>query len=683
MNTLDSTSPSRSALVGWKPLIGLPLLVGVIYFSGINNTYCGWDDTYFIPDNPALRAPGGLITIWAPNADPIRKFYPLTYTLYWLGFQLWGTHALGYLALNVGLHAAGAVLVFTLARRLGASAPAAWLAGGIFAAHPMHVVSVAWLASTKNVLSTTLVLGALNAFIVFRRTDRARWYVAFVGLMVAALLSKTAVISATLSVLLLDWLVLGRRGWRSCALVAPVLMVAAVLAAITAAEEWGSETSKLYAEPLALRPLAAAWAIWFYLRQFIFPMDLRVLYPRWEVAPTIEWHLPLAALALAGAALLWQRRRVGGVAIWCLAHVLLTLGPVIGLLEFGYLYHAPVSDHFIYLGSVSLAILAGLLVDGAVARFPSLQALVPPVVAGVVLLLGGLTFQRVPVYRDGVTFWTRAVADSPRSIYARDALARRLNLTERFEPAVTHWQWLLQQEPDNAEFRTNYGVALAGLSRQAEAMREFEAAARADPNAYDARLNIGNLLIQRGRPAEALAHLSEAARADPSRWEAHALLAEAESRLGNLPAAIDHTRRAAELRPDDPEVQLTLALACRAAGRMAEAIEACRAALRVSPGYAPAESRLAWLLATSPDASRRDPDEALRLAENAVSRSGGRNAEHLLALAAAQAAKGDFPEAERTAASALEIALRERGAERARIERALAQIRRKQAVTDP
>jgi tetratricopeptide (TPR) repeat protein len=639
---------------GWAPLVGLPALVLACYVSGINNTYIHWDDAFFIADNPALHDPSGLATIWTPNADPVRKFYPLTYTLYWLGFRLWGALPVGYLAMNVALHAAASVLVFTLARRLGLGSAAAWLAAGVFAVHPMHVVSVAWLASTKNVLSTALALAALNAYVVFRGRARPGAYAAFLLLMLAALLSKSAVITLVASLGLLDWLVLRRRSPRAMLALVPVLAVAAVLAAVTASEEW-SEGSKTHAEPWPLRPLHAAWALLFYLRQFYWPLELHVLYPKWDIALTWQWLTPLALLVIAAALLAWQRRRVGGLPLWCLAHFAVSLAPVIGLLEFGYLRYAPVSDHFIHLGSVGLALLAGVALDRLLAARPDLVAALKGVSVACVVGLSVLTFLRVPTYRDGVTFWSRAAADSPASRLAREALARRLTVQQQHERALEIWPLLVGDDPDDAGLRVAYGAALVGVRRFSDAIEQFAAAARLDPNNFDAHLNLGNVLMQRGRPAAALPHLHDALNVAPNRWEPHALLAEAHAQLGNLAEAVVQTREVARLRPREIDPLLALARLARAAGQPAAAIDAYREVLRRAPGRADAECALAFVLATTSDPTLRDPDEALRLAQNAVSRSHRAKADHLLALAAAQAAAGQSAEAMQAAEEAARL----------------------------
>jgi tetratricopeptide (TPR) repeat protein len=665
------------------PLLGLPALVLACYISGINNTYVHWDDVYFIADNPALHDPAGLATIWTPNADPVRKFYPLTYTLYWLGFRLWGALPVGYLALNVALHATASVLLFTLARRLGLGPAAAWLAAGVFATHPMHVVSVAWLASTKNVLSAALALAALNTYVAFRQTARPRHYGAFVAFMLAALLSKSAVITLVASLALLDWLVLGKRGIRPLLALVPAVVAAAVLAGVTASEEW-SEGSKTYAEPWPLRPLHAAWALLLYLREFFWPLELRVLYPKWDIALTWPWLTPPAIIVIAVALLAWQRRRVGGLPLWCLAHFAVSLAPVIGLLEFGYLRYAPVSDHFIYLASVGLALLAGIGLERLRAARPELGAVLKGLGAACVLGLAALTFLRVPAYRDDVTFWSRAAADSPASREAREALARRLTVRQQFARALEIWPALVADAPDDSGLRVAYGAALVGAQRVSHAIEQFSAAARLDPNNFDAHLNLGNVLMQRGRTAAALPHLHDALAAAPERWEAHALLAEAHAQLGNLAEAVTQTREVARLRPREIQPLMAMARLARAAGQPATAIEACREVLRRSPGSAEAECALAFVLATTSDAALRDPHEALRLAQSAVARSRRANADHLLALAAAQAAAGRNAEAAQTAEEAARLGPSlELVASAGEMQRVLARLRRGEAIHQP
>lgn len=695
---LDSSTPggggSKPVLIGstdaepdWRPLIVLPLLVLAAYASGLGNTWVEWDDFYFIRDNPALHSPAGIVEIWTPGADPLRKFYPLTYTLHWLGFRLWGAWPTGHLLVAVLLHGANSAAVYAVVRAFGGTARAGWIAGALFAVHPMHVAAVAWLASLKNVLSTTFALLAILAYLRFARQAAPRWYAAALAALTAALLSKSATITVPLSLLLADWLVVGRRGWRTIWPILPMLAVAIGLAAITAHEEWNVEARR-YAEPLPERPLAAAGALWFYAGRFFWPTDLRTFYPRWDVSYSPLWVAALVAVLAAAVLVVAVRRRLGGATVWGCAHFAISLGPVLGLLEFGYLYYSPVSDHFVYLASVGLLLIVGPHAERALTALEQLRPAVGRILAaGVILVVAALglkTWQQVQAWRDPVRFWTYTVAGNPSDPFAREQLARALDRAGHLHESARVWQELIEADPNQPRNYVNLGAVLERLGRGPEAMRAFYTALSLDPNCATAHYNIAFLLAAQGSPAAALPYATEAVRLAPQNWEARALLAELYLKQGDLSRAVEHSLAVGELQRHNPDIQLAVARVLTRAGRFAEAQAAAQRAVELAPNHLAAASELAWLLATIPDPARRRPGEARELALRACQQADFGYAPALLALGAAYAAEGRFYRAVELGTRAVELA--KAAGDRAvliRAEQALGHFRHGRAVPEP
>ncbi len=531
---------------GWRdrlPALLIPLLAAAAYSPGVRNSYVHWDDAFFLKENPALRDAAGLLRIWTPGSDPVRKFYPLTFSLHWLEYRLWGEHPTGYFLVSLALHAINSLLVFRLARELGGGELTAWVAGGLFAVHPMHVATVAWLASRKNVLAATFSLLALLAHIRWRRTGSRGQYRATLTCVIAALLSKSGMLTVPISILLADWLVLGQRGWRPLRAVAPMLAAAVLLAAVTAHEEWYVE-ARTCAEPLWLRPLAAAGALWFYAGALLLPLDLKVLYPKWQVAVSAGWVMALVALLAAAAGLVLARRKLGGVVTWCLGHFAISLGPILGLLPFGYLCYAPVSDHFAYLASIGLLIPAGLALE----RLSLSRAWSAAPLAGVVtLLLGVATWQRVGVYRGTVEFWGEALRGNPADPFCRKQFAQSLSSVGRYRESLPLWDSLVAEDPQNAFYQTSRAVALLALERGAEALEALRAALRADPDFAPAHYNLACLLGEQGQLAAARPHAEQAVRLAPDDWKNHLLLGRVHAGLGNREQALKALQMALSL----------------------------------------------------------------------------------------------------------------------------------------
>lgn len=531
---------------GWSrrlPVVFIPLLAAVAYSQGVRNSYVYWDDAYFLKENPALRDATGLARIWTPGSDPVRKFYPLTFTLHWLEYRLWGERPTGYFVVSLALHAFNSLLVFRLTRALGGGSLAAWVAGCLFAVHPMHVATVAWLASRKNVLATTFSLLALLAHFRWRQGGRERQYWLSLGFLIAALLSKSGMLTVAISLLLADRLVHGLRGWRSLWAVAPMLAAAALLAAVTAHEEWYVE-AKTCAEPVWLRPLAAARALWFYAGALLVPLDLKVLYPKWQVAASPGWIMVLGAALAAVAGVVLARQKLSGVVTWCLAHYAISLGPILGLLSFGYLCYAPVSDHFAYLASVGLLILVGLALE----RVNRSRAWSAAPLAGVVtLLLAAVTWQRVGVYRGPVEFWGEALRGNAADPFCRKQFAQSLSSVGRYRDSLPLWNSLVAENPNNAYYLTSQAVAMLSLEQGAEALETLRAALRADPNFAPAHYNLACLLGEQGQLTAARPHAEQAARLAPDDWKNHFVLGEIHAGLGNREQALGSLHTALRL----------------------------------------------------------------------------------------------------------------------------------------
>src|SRR5262245_4535915 len=204
----------RRADVAQKPFVGpralgLALFVGtwLAYLPALRAGYI-WDDDKYLTENPVLASVAGLLRIWVPGNTP--QYYPAVFTSFWLEHALWGLRPAGYHAVNVLLHASAAVLVWRLASRL--ALPGAWFLAALFALHPVHVESVAWVTERKNVRSGVLYLLAALAYLRFEDEREVpaeparrpwRWYGLSFALFVLALLSKTVTCSLPAALILM------------------------------------------------------------------------------------------------------------------------------------------------------------------------------------------------------------------------------------------------------------------------------------------------------------------------------------------------------------------------------------------------------------------------------------------------------------------------------------------------
>ena len=291
----------------WPALLALRLLALVSYLPAILWGDFIWDDLPMI-DTLAVREAGGLRQIWLSPAEIKAEghYWPLVYTVFWLQHKLWGFSPAGFHLVNVLLHVANTVLVWHLMRRL--KVPGAWLVAAVFAVHPVHVESVAWVIELKDVLSGLLYLSALLAWMRFAGEPRAGRYLTALALYAAGMLAKSVVVTLPVALLIWHWWNRGRITRIDLLRIAPFFVVGALIsvADLTFNRSLGVGG---FGYSLIERALIAARAVWFYVGKLFWPVNLGSVYPHWEVraADPLGW-LALAC-AVAVVAVLWLLRR--------------------------------------------------------------------------------------------------------------------------------------------------------------------------------------------------------------------------------------------------------------------------------------------------------------------------------------------------------------------------------------
>lgn len=648
------------------PALVLLIAIAVVYAPGRHNQLIEWDDAEYIRDNPALTAPDGLRRIWTPTGQP--QFYPLTFTAYWLQYRLWGAEPAGYYAVQVALHAANALLVAALARRLGTSRMAAWLAAALFALHPVQVASVAWLAELKNGLSGMLALAA--AWLYLGRqgkgsigdppgrqtaaTSGRGWggYGLSVVLFAGALLSKTAVMGLPLSLWAAERWVCKRRGGGIELRAAGLLALAAAAAIVTIVVEH-DRPIEVGGKP-AQRPLAAAAALWFYVGKLLLPVRQPALYAAWSVDPrSLLWWLPLLGLVLVAIAGWRWRRRLGGLTRWGAIHFLALVAPTLGLVPFGYLAFAPVADHFVYLALVGPCVaVADVATRWAANGTAARRRIVAVAAAAVLTTLGVRSRQQLHIWADAGTLWSRTLRYNPGSAVAHNNLGLYLERKGDWPAARTHYAEAARLKPDYAEAHNNLGSALIHLGEFEAALAACRRAVELQPHFAEAYNNLGTALGSLGRAEEAVAHFEQAARLKPSLAAAYANCGAASFQLGRLDEAIACCREALRRNEADAQAHLTLARALARRGDVEEAVRHYDQALRWRPDWPDPALGLAWTLATWSAAGPADTARAVQLAERVAASLGRPDPWVLDTLGAAYAAAGRFDDAVRVAEQA-------------------------------
>jgi tetratricopeptide (TPR) repeat protein len=676
--------------------ISVALLVAmtvVAYIPAIRGGYI-WDDDDYVTESKVLRSTEGLRQIWCkPGAT--RQYYPLVHSSFWIEYHLWKLNPLGYHTVNVALHAANAVLLLLVLMRLGVAG--AWLAAAIFALHPVHVESVAWITERKNVLSCLFYLAAGLTYLQFALESKRRYWLAL-SLFVCALLSKTVTASLPAALLLVLW---WKRGRLRAADVYPLLLFFVIGVALGAVTVWMEKHSvgaqgEEWAFTSLERMLIAGRALWFYSGKLVWPRPLIFMYPKWQIDPHVWWQylFPLSAIVVIVA--LWRLRdRIGRgpvVAVVCFTG---TLVPALGFFNVFPFRYSFVADHFQYQASIGLIALA------AAGFTLSAQSLNVPRAArgiGCAFLFVGLswlTWQQGHIYKDAETLWRNTIERNPTCWMAFDnlgivhsrrgedlqaaacfekALRIKPDLPEphadmgallarqgHYDAAIDHFEAALRARARFPEAEANLGAALACLGRNEEAKRHLRAALALSPKIPKAHYNLGTILDSEGKSQEAIQHLIEALRLEPEYANAHFALGLVYTKIGDYETASKEFEQSLKLNPQDAEAHFRLGFAQYNRGLVDEAITQYRLALRLKPDLVVALNELAWLSATHPEPKYRNAQQAVELATRACELTGNRQPSCLDTLATAYAEAGRFSDAERLAeiARALAVASRQ------------------------
>jgi tetratricopeptide (TPR) repeat protein len=625
-SAIPSTFAPALVVLGATLLAYLPALAGGFI----------WNDSDYVT-RPSLRPIGGLYRIWT-EAGAAEQYYPLLHSAFWAQYRIFGDNPLGYHVATVLLHAASAVLFALVLRRLFAGAPAEsrppagteWLAALLFALHPVHVESVAWISEEKNTLSTAFYLASAYAYLGFDGSRSARSYAAALALFACSLACKTVTASLPAALLVALWWRRGRLdGRRDLLPLAPWLALGAAAGLFSSWVErhyGGAEGADFDISGIA-RALVAGRAVWLYAGRLAWPSGLNFIYPRWTADPSVwwQWVFPLAVLGAAAA--LWAlRRRSRGP----LAAYLFFVGSLLPALGFVNLYGARYSwvwDHWQYLADLGPIALAAAGLAIAWRRLaPRQPALGAALAAALALLLGTLTWSHCRMFHDDETLYLETIRRNPDSWFAHYNLGLAWSKEPgRLNDAIAQYREAVRARPGFADAHYNLGVALGKVSgRSAEAISEYREALRSDPGMVQAHNNLGLLLAETpGRLDDAVAEYREALRLEPDDAEAHLNLGSALARSpGRLDDAVAEFREAMRLRPDSAAAHNDLGLALsRYPGRLGEAVSQYEEALDLDPDLAQAHNNLGVALAQTPGrmgdalaqfaaALRLDPDLA-------------------------------------------------------------------------
>lgn len=586
----------------------LVLLTLVVYWPVRNAAFVLYDDADYVTDN--IHVAGGLTresVRWAFAATRASTWQPLVWLSYMLDVELYGVrNASGFHLTNLALHMANVVLLFLLLARIGAGVRPALFVAAVFAVHPVHVESVAWVAERKDVLSTLFWLLATASYARYAQTRTPLRYLTTMLLFALGLMAKPMLVTLPFTLLLLDFWPLrrlasedGRFPWRRLAALAaekaPLFVLAAASAAWTyVVQREGGAVSTFRYLPIEFRLCNVAISYGKYLASAVWPAGLAVLYPYPVKIPL--WQVAASAGLLAAVSLVtWrQARRFPWLFVgwfWFVG----TLVPVIGIVRIG--EHA-MADRFAYVPLIGIYVAVAWGVPRLLARWrPELQRALPVAAAAALAALGVLAHRQVGYWRDSASLFTRAVQVTRGNFVMHNNIGVLLLNQGRRAEAAAHFAEALKARPDYAISRCNWGrvLELEGALEAAEAA--YREAYRADPRNVQVNYHLGNVAVRKRDYPAAMAYYRAALAADEELPEVHLNLGYVLSELGRNREALDHYRLALRYKPEFAAAYHNMGILMETVKRPQEAIACYAAALRIRPDLPDTHYNLANALA--------------------------------------------------------------------------------------
>jgi tetratricopeptide (TPR) repeat protein len=602
--TLDARFPrdwGMATAVG----VALALATFVAYSRCFNYPFVNYDDPTYVFQNAHVQAGLSADSVnWAFTTFDCGYWHPLTWLSLQLDYELYGgLNSGGFHLTNVLMHTANTLLLFLVLRGMTGMLWRSAMVAALFALHPLHVESVAWVTERKDVLFTLFWMLTLAGYLSYVRVPSVRRYLLAALPLALGLMAKPMLVTLPCVLLLLDYWPL--RRWRRdhgqpqpapptgsslppavslrylvleklplFALVLPICIV------IFLAQLQGQAVAPLEAFPLAARIGNALLAYVGYLAKMLWPMHLAVYYPH----PGADGSVVQAVgagflLAVITALVLGPGRRWPYLAVGWLWYVG-TLVPVIGLVQVG---SQGMADRFTYVPLIGVF----LLLTWGAADLAEAWNLPRQYLAGAsAVVLSAcfiLTWIQVGYWQSTLELWKHAVAVTDKNLLAHINLGTSYHERNMLSDARKEFEQAAAIDPNLAEAHVNLGNVLADLEQWDRAVAEYQKAIRLDSKRAGAHFNLGNLLAKLGRSDEALTELQTAIDLEPENPAPHINLGNVLRDMGRLEEALAEYQRAMILDPKDVQCHNNQGIALAELGRRTEAIAAFRKAIGLDP----------------------------------------------------------------------------------------------------
>lgn len=604
-----------------------------VFWQVKNHEFLNFDDRAFVTDIPQVQA--GLTldgAIWSFKTLAANYWQPATWLSHMLDFEVYGLNPAGHHWTSVLFHIANTLLLFFLLKRMtGALWKSAFVAL-LFALHPLHVESVAWIAERKDVLCAFFWLLCMGAYCRYAERPGFGRYLFVLLFFVLGLMSKPMVVTLPFVLLLTDYWPLGRlQMGQKCReggakihktsvfhlvleKVPLFILTVIVSAAAFITQQKGGALASL---GLSFHVANALVSYLKYIGKMFFPVQLAIYYPYPKMLSSLLIGKAIGALLLLvclTVAFIRLGRRFPYLVVgwlWFLG----TLIPVIGLVKVG---NFAMADRYTYIPLVGLFIIAAWGLPQLVARLSFKKVWLTPLVILLIVVLMALTQQQVSYWKNSITLFEHALEVTSDNYMAHNGLGVALKNDGRPNEAISHYLKAIRIKPDFEEAHNNLGFVLLRKKENQRAIKHFLKALKIKPDYAAAHSNLGVALEKEGRIDEAISHFSKALgiQPDPASYNnlGFALFGK-----GDVKGAVDNYLKALSIRPDYVDARYNLGIALEQKGRTNEAGVQYLKVLSIQPDYIGAHNNLGVLLVKKGhlDQAIGHYQEALRLAPQA------------------------------------------------------------------
>ena len=615
----------------------LVIVTLAVYWQVGNHEFVNYDDDQYVTENQHVQAGLTLKSItWAFTSTHASNWHPLTWLSHMLDCQIYGLNPGGHHFTSVFFHILNSILLFLIFKRMtGAFWKSAFVAA-LFALHPLHVESVAWVAERKDVLSTFFWMLTMGAYILYVENPGIKKYLLTALFFALGLMAKPMLITLPFVLLVLDYWPLSRfqvknldtaqhsegkpqkdtkskkrksrkRSAKNAAQAKkivksayqwslayplvwekiPLFVLAAVSSIVTLFAQQRAVGS-LEAFPITARIFNAFVSYLSYIGKMILPNNLAVLYPHPGMPPV--WQISGACLLLIFISFMAVKtvRRYPYFAVGWLWY-LGTLVPVIGLVQVG---SQAMADRYTYIPLTGIFIIIAWGIPGLIAGWQYKKEGLAGVSATLLSILMVITWFQLRHWNNTITLFKHAINVTENNSIAHNNLGNALKNQGSVSEAIKHYTEALRIRPNYAKAHNNLGNALKNQGKIPEAISHYYEALRINSDYAFAHYNLGNALKNQGKIPEAIKHYTEALRIRPNYAKAHNNLGNAFADQGKIPESISHYYEALRIKPDDADAYYNLGNALAGQGKLSAAVKHYKEALRINPDFTEASGNI-------------------------------------------------------------------------------------------